>query len=184
MVEMAKYNISKYEEFQMRYFPILIPVVTILLLGFILGYCFINGGDKPAVTCDEATEKLIDLGYEPVDATYNYKDKIVSLKKCVYANKDDVVIFFFELDDDSSARSLHISNNSQISNIARYRDWEEYHDNYSRYSALSYDNTYYDSVLVGNTVVYAQCNDDNKNEVYKFITAIKYNASTQENREK
>lgn len=180
---MAKYTLSKYDTFKIKYFPIIIPIVTILSLAIILGYCFANGGDKPPVTYEEVTEKLVELGYEPVDVTDNYKEEIFMLKKCIYAQKDDVILFFFQLDDDSRAFSLHASNNAQISMTARYRDWEEYHDNYSRYSALSYDNTYYDSVWVGNTVVYAQCNDENKDEIYKFITAIKYNASTKENRE-
>lgn len=183
MVEMAKYTLSKYDEFKIKYYPIIIPVVTILLLAFILGYCFVNGGDKPTVTCDETREKLIELGYEPVDATYNYKNQIPFLNKCIYAQKDDVTLIFFQLYDDANAFSLHSNNNSKISMMARYRDWSEFHDNYSRYAALSYDNTYYVSVLVSNTVVWAQCNYENKEEIYKFLTAIKYNASTKENRE-
>lgn len=179
---MAKYMLSKFDEFKMKYYPIIIPVVTILLLGFILGYCFVNGGDKPTVTCEEVTQKLIELGYEPVDATYHYEDDIPLLKKCIYAEKEDVAIAFFEFDTASSVLSFHSNYNSQISKQKK-NDWEGYNDNYSRYSVLSYDNIYYDCVLVGNTVVCAQSNYENKEEIFKFITSIKYNASTKENKE-
>lgn len=180
---MAKYTLSKYDTFKIKYYPVIIPIVTILSLALMFGYCIVNGGDKPPATCEEVAERLIELCYEPVDATYNYEEKISSLKKCIYAQKDDVIIIFFQLDDESSAFALHSNNNSQISMKARYRGQKAFHDNYSRYSVMSYDNTYYDSVCVGNTVIYAQCNYENKEEIYKFITAIKYNASTKENRE-
>lgn len=180
---MAKYTLSKYDAFKLKYYPVIIPVVTILSLALIFGYCIVNGGDKPPATCEQVTEKLIELGYEPVDATYNYEENISSLEKCIYAQKEDVIIIFFQLDDEASAFSLYSSNNSKISMIARYQEQKEFHDNYSRYSAVSGENTYYDSVYVGNTVVYAQCSYENKEEIYKFITAIKYNASTRENRE-
>lgn len=180
---MAKYTLSKFDEFKIKYAPIVIPIVVILSLALMFGYMIINGGDKTPATCEEVTAKLTELGYEPVNATDYYSDRISSLKECVYAEKGDIVFLFFELDDRNLACSLFKSNNSQILSKGKYNDWEEFHDNYGRYSFLTLDGVYYDSVWVENTVVYAQCNNENKAEIQKIITALKYNASTKENRE-
>lgn len=134
-------------------------------------------------TCEEVTAKLTELGYEPVDATDYYSDRITSLKECVYAEKGDIVFFFFELNDRNLACSLFKSNNSQILSKGKYNDWGGFHDNYGRYSFLTLDGVYYDSVWVENTVVYAQCNNENEAEIQKIISTLKYNASTKENRE-
>lgn len=180
---MAKYTLSKYDTFKIKYFPILIPVVVILMLAAMFGYMLVNGGEKTPATCEEVSRKLAELGYDSVDVTDSHRDEINSLRRCIYTQKDNLEFFFFELNDFNSAFSLHASNNSQISMKGKYNDWSEHHDNYSRYSLLTYDDIYYDSVLVENTVVYARCSNENKEELYKIITAIKYNASTKENRE-
>ena len=54
-----------------------------------------------------------------------------------------------------------------------YHDWHEFYNNYAMYSMLS-NGTYYITIWVGNTALYAFCDEEYKGEIGEILTAIGY----------
>lgn len=84
-------------------------------------------------------------------------------------------LFFFEFDNDNSAYSLFHNNHNLIyENISEgFREWDEHYDNYAMYS-MSSNGIYYLSIWVGNTALYAYCDEEYKSELDMILTSIDY----------
>ena len=54
-----------------------------------------------------------------------------------------------------------------------FREWDERYDNYAMYS-MSSNGIYYLSIWVGNTALYAYCDEEYKSELDMILTSIDY----------
>jgi len=147
----------------------------VIALAAILITIFVNTGDKTPATCQQVNTQLITLGYDPIDCTDTYKKQSQNLNGSIYSNSDRVHFYFFEFDNKNSAYSLFYNNHDLIyKNISEgFREWDEHYDNYAMYS-MSSNGIYYMTIWVGNTAIYAYCDEEHTGELGEILTAIGY----------
>lgn len=151
----------------------------IILLAVILIYAFTNGQSKTPATCQQVTAVLSDLGYAPSDTTSMYIKQDSHLKSSVAIENEQIRFDFFEFDNDDSAYTLFYNNHDLIyENISDgFREWDAHYNNYAMYS-MSSNGVYYISIWVGNTVVYAYCNNEYRDEIDNILVSLDYGSST------
>ena len=150
----------------------------VIALAAILIIIFANTCDKTPATYNQVNTELINLNYEPINTTDTYKAQSSNLNGSIACDSETVHFYFFEFNNDDSAYSLFHNNHDLIyENIsAGFREWDEHYDNYAMYS-MSSNGTYYISIWVGNTAVYAYCDEEYTSELGKILTAIGYQDS-------
>lgn len=153
----------------------LITAIIVIIFAIIMIVIFSNTGEKTPATCEQVSTELTNLDYEPVDSTDYYAKQSSNLKGSIAADNDNVRFNFFEFDNDNSALSLFENTQTQIYQNRKYgyRDWEAHYNNYAMYS-MSSNGVYYITIWVGNTVVYAYCDEEYTSEIGKILTAIGY----------
>lgn len=147
----------------------------VIALAAILIAIFANTGDKTPATYQQVNTELINLNYNPLDTTDTYKSQSSNLSGSISCDSETVHFYFFEFDNDNSAYSLFHNNHDLIyENISEgFREWDEHYDNYAMYS-MSSNGIYYLSIWVGNTAIYAYCDEEYTSELGKILTAIGY----------
>lgn len=151
----------------------------IILLAVILIYAFTNGQPKTPATCQQVTTVLSDLGYEPIDTTSLYIEDDSNLQKSVTIDNKKIRFDFFEFDNDNSAINVY---NHACSQMHTYQsgdmiERDEGYNNYSMYSLKS-KGVYYITIRVGNTALYAYCDEEYKSELDTILLSIDYGSST------
>ncbi len=161
----------------------LIGGFIVLVFAVIMIVMFANTGEKTPVTCEELNTKLIVMGYEPIDSTYYYQEQNSHLKGSIAIDTGNLRFDFFEFDNDDSAYTLFYNNHDLIyENISDgFREWDAHYNNYAMYS-MSSNGVYYISIWVGNTVVYAYCNNEYTNEIDNILVSLDYGSSTKNKR--
>ncbi len=153
--------------------------VIVLIFSVIMIVMFANTGEKTPVTCDQVSIELADLDYEPIDSTSHYKEQTSHLKASIMADNGNVRFNFFEFDNNDSAYTVFYNNHDLIyENISDgFREWDAHYNNYAMYS-MSSNGVYYISIWVGNTAVYAYCDNEYRNELNDILLSIDYGSST------
>lgn len=153
----------------------LLFVGGIILLAIILIYAFTNGQPKTPATCQQVTTVLSDLGYVPSDTTSLYLEDDAQLKSSVAIENEQIRFDFFEFDNENSAINVY---NHACSQMHTYQsgdmiERDEGYNNYSMYSLKS-KGVYYITIRVGNTAIYAYCDEDYMGELGKILSGIGY----------
>lgn len=147
----------------------------IILLAVILLYAFTNGQPKTPATCQQVTTVLSDLGYAPSDTTSLYLEDDAQLKSSVAIENEKIRFDFFEFDNDDGAANAY---NSACNQMLDYRNrynvsHSQGYANYYMHSLIS-SGVYYITIRVGNTALYAYCDEDYMGELGKILTKIGY----------
>lgn len=147
----------------------------IILFAIIWGILSINTGEKTPVDSQRVYEEIINLGYEPIDTTSLYIEDDSNLQKSVTIDNEKIRFDFFEFDNDNSAINVY---NHACSQMHTYQsgdmiERDEGYNNYSRYSLKS-KGVYYITIRVGNTALYAYCDEDYMGELGKILSEIGY----------
>lgn len=156
----------------------MIGFIVLLLVGMFV-IMFTNTGEKTPLTCQQVNNVLIDLGYEPIDSTYYYEEQSSNLKESIMADNGNIRFNFFEFDNNDSAYTVFYNNHDLIyKNISDgFREWDAHYNNYAMYS-MSSNGIYYISIWVGNTAVYAYCDNEYRDELNNILVSIDYDSST------
>lgn len=137
-----------------------IPIVVIV--GLIVIFAIIYTGPKDIATAEQVWDAIIDAGYQPVDATELYADDMPNLVQCIGFEKDDEYFNFYFFQDKGAARALYGQIHSHLY-INFYSspciEHNSYQANYHIYT-LAASGRYSVDIYVGNTVVYAYCDDE------------------------
>lgn len=157
----------------------MIGFIVLLLVGMFV-IMFANTGDKTPLTCQQVNDVLIDLGCEPIDSTYYYEEQSSHLKESLMADNGNIRFNFFEFDDDNSAYTVFYNNHDMIYEKISdgFREWDSHYNNYAMYS-MSSNGVYYISIWVGNTAVYAYCDNEYRDELNNILVSIGYGTSTE-----
>ena len=147
----------------------------IILLAVILLYAFTNGQPKTPATCQQVTTVLSDLGYAPSDTTSLYLEDDAQLKSSVTIENEKIRFDFFEFDnDDGAANAYNSACNQMLDYRSRYNvSHSQGYANYYMHSLIS-SGVYYITIRVGNTALYAYCDEDYMGELGKILTKIGY----------
>lgn len=147
----------------------------IILLAVILLYAFTNGQPKTPATCQQVTTVLSDLGYAPSDTTSLYLENDAQLKSSVAIENEKIRFDFFEFDnDDGAANAYNSACNQMLDYRSRYNvSHSQGYANYYMHSLIS-SGVYYITIRVGNTALYAYCDEDYMGELGKILTKIGY----------
>ncbi len=150
----------------------------VIALIAILAIIFTNTGNKTPATYQQVNTELLNLDYSPIDTTATYKEQSSDLNGSIACDSENLHFYFFEFNDDNSAYTLFYNNHDLIyENISEgFREWDEHYDNYAMYS-MSSNGVYYISIWVGNTTIYAYCDEEYTNELGKILTSIGYQNS-------
>ncbi len=151
----------------------------IILFAIIWGILSINTGEKTPVDSQRVYEEIINLGYEPIDTTSLYIEDDSNLQKSVTIDNKKIRFDFFEFDNDNSAINVY---NHACSQMHTYQsgdmiERDEGYNNYSMYSLKS-KGVYYITIRVGNTALYAYCDEEYKSELDTILLSIDYGSST------
>ena len=153
----------------------LIGGFIILALAIMLIVMFSNTGEKTPVTCEQLNTKLIDMGYEPADTTYAYSDQNANLIRSIAIDTGKIRFDFFEFDnDDGAANAYNSACNQMLDYRSRYNvSHSQGYANYYMHSLIS-SGVYYITIRVGNTALYAYCDEDYMDELGKILSKIGY----------
>lgn len=152
----------------------LIIIITILLIS--LFFFIMLKNPKEIATVEQIWSAIDNAGYQPVDCTNLYSDELSSSEQCIGFQNEDVYFNFYVLDSNSSAKNLygkmvsHVTVNYLSTPNVEY---SEYQFNYCIYSLTS-SGRYSVVMYVGNTVVYAYCNEGNNNGIINVLKEIGY----------
>lgn len=153
---------------------ILIPIFSVLFLVIMLAVTCT--GPKEVATAEQVRIAILEAGYQPVDATELYAEDMPGLIQCIAFEKDDVYFNFYVFNDKSDAKDLfgHISSYIYINFYNYpYAEHESYQSNYHIYT-LTAKERYLVNIYVGNTVVYAYCNEGNEQGICDVLHTIGY----------
>lgn len=156
--------------------PYALMALIITVFAAMMIAMFANTGEVTPATCQQVSEVLDDLNYKTEDSTEYYKQQNSNLKASVYADNGNVKFNFFEFTDDSNAQAMFNGAHSQIVEEGHegIRRWSEGYNNYVMYATLSHDNVYYTVIRVGNTGIYAYCDDEYTQELGEIFEKIGY----------
>lgn len=157
----------------------LIGGFIVLVFAVMMIVMFANTGEKTPATCKQVSTELVNLGYDPVDSTDFYSEQSSSLNGSIMADNGKIRFNFFEFDNDNSAYTLFYNNHDLIyENISDgFREWDAHYNNYAMYS-MSSNGVYYISIWVGNTAVYAYCDNEYRDELNNILVSLDYGSST------
>lgn len=155
----------------------LVPtIIIIVLIVFSIVIALNLTGPKEVATAEQVWDAIEQEGYLPVDATYLYEEDMSSLIQCIAFEKDDVYFNFYILEDSNSARGIYSKIHSHLYQKYYVPYRVEHHSkqaNYRIYTIAS-KGRYSVDVRVGNTVVYAYCNDGNEEGIVNVMERIGY----------
>lgn len=154
-----------------------LPTIGIcVLLGIIFAIAI--GGSKPKepATAEQVWDIMVSHGYQPYDVTYQNDTLDSSNEKCIAFKKDDLQFEFYVFNSKKRAVNAYgvfytdfILNKNHIAKA----EHKTKAANYAIYT-LKVSGTYYVAIYVGNTAVYAYCNEENAHEIGDILTEIGY----------
>ena len=153
---------------------ILIPIFSVLFLVIMLAVTCT--GPKEVATAEQVRIAILEAGYQPVDATELYTEDMLSLIQCIAFEKDDVYFSFYVFQNQSNAESFYASAHSHIyTNFYSYpySKHTEMQSNYCVY-VLTASGRYSVDIYVGNTAVYAYCDEGNEQGICDVLRTIGY----------
>ncbi|MBP3697162.1 MAG: hypothetical protein J6J45_06415 [Clostridia bacterium] len=157
----------------------LILLILLILIMFAV-FIGVTGNKKTPATPEQIISVIKKQGYEPQDITeLHYSNNAASktsLKKCIAFFYEDIHFEYFHLSNDSTAINLYSQFHRKIVdnyNASHIIETENKQANFVIYT-LDNGEKYNVSIYVGNTVVYAYCDSQNKNEINKILDAIDY----------
>ena len=153
---------------------ILFPIAVVTALVVIIAVLYT--GPKDVATADQVWSAIEQAGYQPVDATQLYTEDMPNLIQCIAFERDDEYFNFYIFKEDSNARALYSDISSYIyTNFYSYpySKHESYQYNY-HINTLTASGRYSVDIYVGNTVVYAYCDDGNGKGIGEVLSAIGY----------
>lgn len=172
------------EKFGKRGNPIMGAIRLIAVLGAFIGVVLLVFNftivPKDPVTSDKMWEVLESQGYQPIDITEKYYAKDSGAKqtliKCIAFEKDDIHFEFYEFNNKNSAIDVYgqayrsiILDKNKFSKV----EHSTQKANYTIYT-LKVSGTYNVAIYVGNTAIYAYCNEENSNEIGDILKEIGY----------
>lgn len=158
-------------------------VSGLILLGVILIYAFSNGQPKTPVTCQQVSLVLSELGYEPSDTTSLYLEDDSHLVSSIAIENKKIRFDFFEFDNENSADNVYDNACNQMfdyrssGNISNSEGYANYYMH-----SLKSNGVYYITIRVGNTALYAYCDEDYMSELGKILSGIGYYGNADKNK--
>ena len=121
------------------------------------------------------TEEKTPATYEPVDMTDYYGQYFSGLKEAVSAQTPNIRFYFFELNNNDNSWAVYSKWQYQIYQTLGgvHNPRTEHYCNYASYYVYAND-MYYKLVWVDNTAVFAYCDENYKNDIFKILEAIGY----------
>ena len=157
--------------------PKIIPITILFVIVIFSIVIALNlTGSKEVATAEQVWDAIAQEGYLPVDATYLYEEDMSSLIQCIAFEKDDVYFNFYILEDSNCARGIYSEIHSHLYQKYHVPYRVEHHSkqaNYRIYTIAS-KGRYSVDVRVGNTVVYAYCDDGNEEGIVNVMKEIGY----------
>lgn len=152
----------------------LIPIVVILF--FVIMFAVTCTGPKEVATAEQVWSAIEQAGYQPVDATELYCEDMPGLVQCIAFEKDDEYFNFYVFKEQSEARELfgQIASHIYINFYSLpYSEHDSYQANYHVYT-LTASGRYSVNIYVGNTAVYAYCDEGNDQGIADVLYTIGY----------
>lgn len=152
----------------------LIPIVVILF--FVIMFAVTCTGPKEVATAEQVWSAIEQAGYQPVDATELYREDMPSLVQCIAFEKDDEYFNFYVFKEQSNAEAFYAAAHSHIYiNFYKYPNVEHIsrQSNYCIYT-LTASGRYSVDIYVGNTAVYAYCDEGNDQGIADVLYTIGY----------
>ena len=152
----------------------LIPIVVILF--FVIMFAVTCTGPKEVATAEQVWSAIEQAGYQPVDATELYREDMPSLVQCIAFEKDDEYFNFYIFKEKQNAMDLygHIAShiNTHFYSLP-YSKHTSAQSNYCIYT-LTASGRYSVDIYVGNTAVYAYCDEGNDQGIADVLYTIGY----------
>ena len=157
-----------------NWITLLVFIVVFIGLIIVLGELFTK--PKTPTTAENIWNLLIAEGLEPQDVTDFYMKEGSSLVKGIGVQKDDLRFEFFTFSNANGAIDAYAKFRALIVQTRRSFPYAE-HDtksaNYCIYSLKS-EGIFNVSIYVGNTAVYAYCNEENSETISSILREIGY----------
>lgn len=149
--------------------------IIILLFTIIIVFAFSGSGSKTPISCDEANSIISKSGYEVSDITNLYDTKNNPQTKVIGVETDTMHLEFFELENSNTADNIYGQFTTLMLDYRKgnYYDGTAGYSNYKMYW-MSSNNVYYTIIRVENTVLYAYCDEDCKDSLFKILTDMGY----------
>lgn len=152
-------------------------VLVLCAVIFICVVCAVNVPKTPA-TAEQVWDVLVEQGYEPKDITEQIREKYpdTELTESVVVQNDDIDFQFYVFNSQKDAINIYNQLHSLFVTERRGVPYAE-HDtrvaNYRIYTLLS-KGKYSVAIFVGNTAVYAYCDEENEGKVASILREIGY----------
>ena len=156
-------------------------LAVVITAGSVLSFIWLMSADsKIPATADEVREVIISNDYEPTDYTDSYSEKDLSfklaLKESIAFESNDIHFEFFEFQNNEDAENLWTQAYQKIT--LQYNSFKKIETEYNvaNYHIYTLDSLgkYNVAIYVGNTLVYAYCDSENKNEINQILNQIDY----------
>ncbi len=164
---------------------IIVAIVVLVVIAGIAIFINVNGGsntdnnkDKQAISASEFKTLMEQKGYSILDATDQFKS-YEKIKQVYVAMSTDYSykIEFYEVEDDAYATSFYNTNRYTFRTSKSDSDEETENngeiENYSKYTLTS-DTNYKLVTRINNTIIYADVNIDDKDNVENVLKELGY----------
>ncbi len=133
-------------------------------------------GPKDVANAGQVWDAIEAAGYQPVDATELYINDIPNLTQCIAFERDDEYFNFYFLKEQIDASSLYGYIGSYINTHFYGSPYAEHTSAQSNYCIRTYtaSGRYSVDIYVGNTAVFAYCDDGNGKGIGDVLRAIGY----------
>lgn len=145
---------------------ILITIITFMCL-ITLTAC----ANKVALSNEELTSKLNDLGFDVKDITDNMEDSNVNVVKTANNGKYQMEYYVFKSQE--KAKEAYKNNKKTLSSNKKYEGKSTGKDNYEKYVQET-DGSYNSVIRIDNTMIYVSVNIDYKKDVKKVLNKLGY----------
>ena len=152
----------------------LIPIISVLFLVIMLAVTCT--GPKEIATAEQVWDAIVQAGYQPVDATELYTEDMPGLIQCIAFEKDDEYFNFYVFQDHRGSGNLYGQIASHININYSGAERAEYTKAQSNYCirTVAVHGRYVVDIYVGNTVVYAYCDENNQQGIANVLRTIGY----------
>jgi hypothetical protein len=153
-----------------------IALIFFVLLIFII--IKVSTVPKTPATAEQVWDVLVSQGYKPQDITEKYinKDPSSDLVKSIVIENDDMRFEFFVFNSENSAIDLYGQAHSLIVRTKNALPNSEYDTkvaNYCIYTLTAKGISNF-AIYVGNTAIYAYCNEENTGKISQILRDIGY----------
>ncbi len=152
-------------------------VVGVIFFIILYGVFSLVFTPKKTTETHYVVQSIVNNGFSAEDFTEAYYQKDPGFKqtliRCVGFEENDIHFEFFEFNNVESARETYRQARQLIYERHGYRKGDSFVSNYAEYVRWG-NGKYSITVLVGNTVLYAYCDEENELKINTILDEIDY----------